>query len=398
MTKFENGKTYRLINKADKQRRTLNAYCASVPASLTNVCLYTNDEDDECQKWQYVGDENRGYFVCKANTALALDLYTGGKKTGVKNHNAHLFKPSETSYVIPIYTYDADGQVACVKFKSECDQTKFLTANENANGTSSGVSVRAKGNVYWYKSEGVTPNSQDWLVEEVSEVGTVKPIAPPKSIEDVDIMCRYDSPLIFKGEEICINKVQNDKSHEKYHRGSGFKPSESGKDFLETQKGAEVLYTIREFAKKVFKISEDLDRNRCAYYLFGEYDSKAKFHAGVDIDVADGKKIYAFWGGKIVSVGGSYGRVQIYNANLGVTMAYLHLKNIPDDFYVGKYISAGDYIGRQSNKSMQNIKSHLHFEVRKGESTSVSNSLNSSSGKPLGSIIPYGYMKKYPGE
>ncbi len=179
MQNFENGKTYRLINKADTSGRALNAYSASTPSSLTNVCLYTSDEDDDCQKWQYVGTATRGYFVCKANTSLVLDQYTGTSGgSGVTNYNAHLYTLSSTSYVIPVYTKNSSGEVTSVKLKLECDQTKFLTANENANGTSSGKSVNSNGNVYWYQSAGVTQYSQDWLVEEVDEV---KPNPPTGS-------------------------------------------------------------------------------------------------------------------------------------------------------------------------------------------------------------------------
>ncbi len=168
---FEEGKIYRFINMADTNGRALNAYSDSTPSSLTNICLYTSNKNDDCQKWLYVKEGTHDYFVCKANPSLALDQYTGTSGgSGVNNYNAHLYEPSETSYVIPEYARDSDGSIVSVKLQLECDPTKFLTANENANGTSSGKSVNSNGNVYWYQSAGVTQYSQDWLVEEVDEV------------------------------------------------------------------------------------------------------------------------------------------------------------------------------------------------------------------------------------
>ena len=170
MKKFEDGKTYRLINRADSARRALNVLSDSKPAALTNVCLYKYDANDTCQQWIYKETSKGKYFVCKANTALALDQFTGSSSTAnVKNYNAHVYAPSATSYIIPKYSYDSNGEVSYVQIQLANDTTKYLTANENASGTAAGKDVNAAGNVYWYKKEGVTPKSQDWIVEVVGE-------------------------------------------------------------------------------------------------------------------------------------------------------------------------------------------------------------------------------------
>ena len=93
-----NGATYRLQCRADSSR-SLNVY-GTTPTSLANVCLYKNDDNDICQQWVYKKSGTREYFVCKGNQNLALDLYTGSSSTAnVKNYNAHVYAPSETSYV-----------------------------------------------------------------------------------------------------------------------------------------------------------------------------------------------------------------------------------------------------------------------------------------------------------
>ena len=95
---------------------------------------------------------------------------------------------------------------------------------------------------------------------------------------------------------IQVENVQKDGTIESYHRGSGFRPSENNMDFLDTEKGQTVLTTIQNFAKEVFVIDYLPARSSVAYYLFGEYDSDAKFHHGVDMDIGEGAKIHAFWG------------------------------------------------------------------------------------------------------
>ena len=220
------------------------------------------------------------------------------------------------------------------------------------------------------------------------------PINPPSNIESVNIMQRYKKPLSFTGSTITIKNVQKDGTIESYHRGSGFRPSENNMNFLDTEKGQTVLTTIQNFAKEVFAIDYLPARSSVAYYLFGEYDSDAKFHHGVDMDIGEGAKIHAFGGGKILAKGGDYGCVMIYVPELEVTTIYLHMKNIPDSLTVNQTIPAGTIIGEQSNVSRYNIASHLHFEVCPKEVYSAGNNFVSSASSALTSLIPYGYMRK----
>lgn len=64
-----NGATYRLQSRADSSR-SLNVY-GTKPASLANVCLYPNDNNDICQQWVYKKSGTREYFVCKGNQGPA---------------------------------------------------------------------------------------------------------------------------------------------------------------------------------------------------------------------------------------------------------------------------------------------------------------------------------------
>ena len=102
-----NGATYRFLNRnaegdtgTNGKGRSLNVY-GTQPTSLANVCLYTSDDNDICQQWVYVEEANgEKYLKCKGNMNLALDLYTGSSSIGgVKDFNAHVFAPSETSRI-----------------------------------------------------------------------------------------------------------------------------------------------------------------------------------------------------------------------------------------------------------------------------------------------------------
>ena len=203
---------------------------------------------------------------------------------------------------------------------------------------------------------------------------TPTPIDPPSTIESVNIMQRYNAPLPFTGSTITIYNVENYKSTEYYHRGSGFRPSENGENFLDTANGQTVLSTIQNFAKTVYSQPDLPARGSCAYYLFGEYDSGALFHHGVDMDIEDGGEVKAFWGGEVVvkdtkdtPINKKYGRVQIFVPELGVTTVYMHMKDIPTSFNVGDTIPAGTTIGYQSNVSPDSIHSIFTLRFERGK-------------------------------
>lgn len=168
MFEFKNGATYRLANRADGNR-SLNVY-GTAPKSLANVCLYRSSNGDICQKWVYREVGGHKYFVCKGNTGLALDLLTDPSAgSNVSNYNAHVYAPSDTSYVTIMGA--SDGNSRYIRIRLASNSSKYLTANQGNNGTAAGKDVNAAGNVYWYKG-GLTDFSQDWepiLLEDVSQ-------------------------------------------------------------------------------------------------------------------------------------------------------------------------------------------------------------------------------------
>ena len=409
-----NGKTYRFIN-VYHDGYGLNIYGTKDTdiKGGQNVCLYSASTTDQMQQWEIEERGSNGYRLhAVLKPSYVLDCSDGSISTSYKN-NAHMCAETGTTDVdcAVEFEYVSSNQVRIhLGQKGLCLTATTVAENdaELSNNISTSAALRGgstgRGNVYWASpaSEGsMTWKKQCW---EVVEVGggtdpdpgetTSAPIDPPANIESVNIMQRYKAPLPFTGSNITIYNVQNDNSTEYYHRGSGFRPSENGENFLDTANGQTVLSTIQNFAKEVFAIDYLPARSSVAYYLFGEYDSKAKFHHGVDMNIGDGKKIHAFWGGKILAKGGDYGCVMIYVPELEVTTIYLHMKNIPNSLTVNQTIPAGTIIGEQSNVSRDNITSHLHFEVRPKEVYSAGNNFSSSASTALTSLIPYGYMRK----
>ncbi len=409
-----NGKTYRFIN-VYHDGYGLNIYGTKDTdiKGGQNVCLYSASTTDQMQQWEIEERGSNGYRLhAVLKPSYVLDCSDGSISTSYKN-NAHMCAETGTTDVdcAVEFEYVSSNQVRIhLGQKGLCLTATTVAENdaELSNNISTSAALRGgstgRGNVYWASpaSEGsMTWKKQCW---EVVEVGggtdpdpgetTSAPIDPPANIESVNIMQRYKAPLPFTGSNITIYNVQNDNSTEYYHRGSGFRPSENGENFLDTANGQTVLSTIQNFAKEVFAIDYLPARSSVAYYLFGEYDSKAKFHYGVDMNIGDGKKIHAFWGGKILAKGGDYGCVMIYVPELEVTTIYLHMKNIPNSLTVNQTIPAGTIIGEQSNVSRDNITSHLHFEVRPKEVYSAGNNFSSSASTALTSLIPYGYMRK----
>lgn len=405
-----NGATYRFLNRATEKEenglgRSLNVYGNS-PSYLANVCLFKSNDGDVCQQWIYKESGGHKYLICKGAPSLVLDLFTGSSAAAnVTNYNAHVFNQLSNTCYLEIEPLSGNDS-GYIRIRLANYTNKYLTANQGSNGSNTGKDVNAPGNVYFYNG-GLTDYSQDWKPIRLDggtdpdpdpkpDDTTPTPIDPPAAIESVNIMQRYNAPLPFTGSTITICNVEDDNSTEYYHRGSGFRPSESGENFLDTANGQTVLSAIQNFAKTVFRRTSLPGRSSVAYYLFGEYDSSAKFHHGVDMNVGDGLAIRPFWGGKVVARGGAYGRVQIYVPELDVTTVYMHMKNIPGAavFDVGDTIDEDTIIGYQSNVSPYSIGSHLHFEVRKGYNEFAGDNTASDKNKALTSIIPYGYMKK----
>ena len=150
------GNTYRFENKADTRGRSMNVYSpnAGTAPSLSNVCLWTPSNTDTEQQWVLKEYSGKYYLTPKSNGGVALDIYTGSA-SGQKNINAHLYARSSTSYI-----QIASAGSGYITMKSTSNG-KYLTANQNNNGTSSGRTANSTGNVYWYGK--LTDGSQEWL-------------------------------------------------------------------------------------------------------------------------------------------------------------------------------------------------------------------------------------------
>jgi len=218
MFEFENGATYRLVCRADKSKRSLNVY-GTTPKSLANVCLYETKATDICQKWIYREVGGHKYFVCKGNTGLALDLLTDSSAgSNVNNYNAHVYAPSDTSYVTIMDA--SDGNSWYIRIRLASNSSKYLTANQGSNGTAAGEDVNAAGNVYWYKG-GLTDFSQDWepiLLEDVSQPDP-DPTNGQKLIFPVNnskITAGYRVPVYLTlnvGEHYGMDMIDNDRNY-----------------------------------------------------------------------------------------------------------------------------------------------------------------------------------------
>ena len=169
---FKNNATYRFICRADTGR-ALNVYgsSGSIPSPLKNVCLYDSRPSDTCQQWIYKEKNGNKYFVCKMNPELALDMYTGSV-SGQNNVNAHVYAPSDTSYLA-----FEDTDSGYIKIKLSRYSNKYLTANQGYNGDNDGRTTHDLGNVYWYAG-GLTDHSQEWKPILVDDGGSVDPEPP----------------------------------------------------------------------------------------------------------------------------------------------------------------------------------------------------------------------------
>ena len=169
---FKNNAIYRFICRADTGR-ALNVYgsSGSIPSPLKNVCLYDSRPSDTCQQWIYKEKNGNKYFVCKMNPELALDMYTGSV-SGQNNVNAHVYAPSDTSYLA-----FEDTDSGYIKIKLSRYSNKYLTANQGDNGDNDGRTTHDLGNVYWYAG-GLTDHSQEWKPILVDDGGSVDPEPP----------------------------------------------------------------------------------------------------------------------------------------------------------------------------------------------------------------------------
>ena len=151
------------------------------------------------------------------------------------------------------------------------------------------------------------------------------------------------------------------------------------------------LNMARRTAKYLFKKSSGYVYDN---FLWGEYDSGIGIHEGVDMHYSSDPNcnVYATVRGEILSIGGSLGRVCIYDADIGQTINYLHL-NVNSNLEVGDYVLFGDVIGRQSDVGAEGAI-HVHVQVESGRTTS----LNAAGDYELKSTYPYYAMAYYTNE
>ena len=330
-----NGATYRLQSRADSSR-SLNVY-GTKPASLANVCLFRNDNNDICQQWVYKKSGTREYFVCKGNQNLALDLYTGSSSTNnVKNYNAHAYAPSETSYV------KVDDTISGGYIRIKLDYNgNYLTANPGSDGSSNGKDTSAGGNVYFYSGT-VTNQKQHW-----------KPI-------------RLDSGTPDPGEEITVTGMPAGiytGNTEYFHPASGMVNGTWSQN-----NGSYIERKLKNFYKTVFK-NEPASYNQYLYNLYGaRLTGRNDYHIGIDIYRNEGDSVYTAHSGTVIkadTVGTSSGEVAIYDGKR--TYYYLHMTNIA--VKVGDTVTAGiTNLGSEGQVGWA-TGPHLHLEVFDGKRT-----------------------------
>ena len=358
--------TYRLESRADTSR-SLNVY-GTTPKSLANVCLYKSDDNDICQQWLYEKKDGHEYLVCKGNSNLVLDLFTGSSSLKkVKDYNAHVYTRSNTAYLE--FEETTDGYVRICLADGNYP-TKYLTANQGSNGTSGGKDVDASGNVYFYAG-GLTDYSQDWKLIPLNG-GTTPDPSPDKGVEVTNMPGNSYTGGI-----------------EYFHPGSGMVSGTWAQNG-----GVSKANAVKAFYKKVFQTSSAPD-DMCLYNLFGAAYAKhtnysGKYHSGIDMYASASARIVSAHTGEVTAVGGRYGIVAIYDKDKDVTYLYLHMNTTNTEAKCNKTIYEGDFLGTQSSAGLENAGQHLHIEVRKGRQTSPAGLPTID--EALTSISPYDYL------
>lgn len=341
-----NGATYRFENRADGER-SLNVFGYS-PSNLANICLYDSQDSDICQQWIYREQSGHAYLECKGKGAygekLYLDRYTGSNGGyNVINFNAHAYDEiTDTCYIVI-----ENAGAGYVRIRTE-DRVNlgnrgtnfmYLTANQNANGTSAGKDVNAPGNVYFY-DEVLSDDSQDWLPIRL-DGGTDPDPEPEPEPENpyADLGWRY----VFR--------------------------TSTGDDDISNANG-----------------------NFC-YDPTGSVPPETHKHMGIDVICAEGTNLYSPASGTVIAYGGKP-FVAVGDAattvpsdtppenryeggrgyfivlemdqkdpitNKTMYIRYLHMKSLPNA-YVGKRVTSSTILGQVGNTG-QSDTPHLHLDV-----------------------------------
>ena len=360
---FKNNATYRFICRADKNR-SLNVYgdSGSVPSAQTNVCLYASGASDTCQQWIYKESGGNKYFVCKKNPNLALDMYTGST-SGQTNVNAHVYAPSNTSYLA-----FEDTDSGYIKIRLSKYSNKYLTANQGDNGTNTGRTTHDKGNVYWYAG-GLTDHSQEWKPVLVDEGSTPDPDPDPQPGKQVTVT------------NMPAGVYPNDTEY--FHPQSGMKNGT-----WEQNGGAQIEKKMRAFYKKVYG-TEPLSASNYLNNLYGaKVIGTEKYHLGVDINHGEGSRVTSAHSGTVIKAGRTKSNeVAIFDGSR--TYYYLHFKT--------RYVKEGDTV--IAGKTILGLEGkegwasgfHLHLEIFDGKDTTGPKNPPTLNGS-LSSIAPYNFI------
>lgn len=109
-------------------------------------------------------------------------------------------------------------------------------------------------------------------------------------------------------------------------------------------------------------------------------------HEGIDFICEPGAALHAIIGGEVTRAGDSNGTIGIYNAELDVTVLYLHCEDIA--VRRGDVVEAGTPIAVEGNTNSGT--DYTHVELRAGRHTSS----NTYRDTKLESDCPYPYMEK----
>lgn len=348
---YENGATYRFLSReaendagTNGKGRSLNAY-GTQPTSLANVCLYTSDDNDICQQWVYVEENRKKYLKCKGNTDLALDLYTGASSVvGVRNCNAHVFAPSETSRID--VGSAGDGYIY-IRLTYDQYRNKYLTANAGVNGTNSGKSFNSNGNVYFTDLNEGDPLPA-WKPILLAAPPNPKPPVGPEPTEEVTVT------------NMPTNVYTDDT--EKFHPKSGMRNGT-----WSANGGADIEQKMRNYYYTVYK-TYPVSNSQYLYNFYGaKVSGTKKYHLGVDICHGQGSPIYSAHSGKVIYIRPENGQVAIYDGRY--TYHYLHMTNIKVN--LNDTVVAGETnIGLEGKEGWAN-GFHVHLEIYKDKHASA---------------------------
>ena len=378
---YENAKTYEIV-PSHYQSVALNLRGTGSIYNNRNVNLYNRDGSSD-QKWYLRVYSGYAKILCSADHSYGLDYYYGSSN----KHNCDIYQEAgNEDSKIDLITVNASLNYYKLKLCSTSSQGngRYLTASS----LSSGADVR------WMPNDGDSDSLyQIWKLIEVN--------AESSSSDTIysGILARSAALSTKTGSSSVIVTNIPDKLHTgKIEYNVQFHPAcglSNNLDFNNSSSGSAIKSQLQKYVKKVFGSEAMLSDDETCYYLWAEREantSGARYHSGVDVSYYDGAPIHALFGGKVKYAGGPYGTVSIFNPTLGVTFNYVHMNGITVSAGNGPDVVAGEIIGYQSNVSLDNIGSHLHFEIRPGEVSTGPAGLPTQPSQQMTTVMPYGYM------